>query len=374
MSLKIGIVGLPNVGKSTLFNALVKNAQAQAENYPFCTIEPNVGVVAVPDERLQVLANIVKTEKIIPATVEFVDIAGLVAGAHKGEGLGNQFLSHIREVDAIAMVVRCFEDSNVLHVSGKVDPKSDMEIIKLELILADLQTVEKLLTNAERSAKTGDKTSPARHASQLAGVAGRQTSLITLTSLKKIQEALNNEKPASGVVLNDEEKEAAKNFQLLTSKPILYIGNVAERDVNKKPEEFSMPPDSTLISAKIEAELAALSEEEQKEYLDLLGLAESGLIRLIHQAYKILGLQYYFTAGPKEVRAWTIHKGWTAPLAAGVIHTDFQKGFIRAEVMSYDDLVKLGSELKVKEAGKLRIEGKDYIVKEGDILHFRFTV
>lgn len=356
MSLKIGIVGLPNVGKSTLFNALTKSNAAAAENYPFCTLTPNTGVVPVPDERIQILADIVKTTKLIPATVEFVDIAGLVAGAHKGEGLGNQFLSHIREVDAIAMVVRCFADSNVIHVAGSVDPKRDIDIIQLELILADLQSTEKLIANAERAIKTGDKIAP-----------------ITLTALKKIKEELDNEQLASVANLTDDEREATKFIQLLTQKPLLYIGNVAEDDLTKNPTDFNLPTDAVLISAKIEAELASLSDEEQTEYLESLGLKESGLVRLIHQAYQTLGLQSYFTAGPQEVRAWTIHKGWTAPQAAGVIHTDFEKGFIRAEVMAYSDLATLRSEQKVKEAGKLRIEGKEYIVKEGDVLHFRFT-
>ena len=356
MSLEIGIVGLPNVGKSTLFNALVKEAQAAAANFPFCTIEPNVGVVPIPDERLQVLADIVKTEKIVPATVRFVDIAGLVAGAHKGEGLGNQFLAHIREVSAIAMVVRCFQDENVLHVAGKVDPVSDIETIRLELILADLQTVEKMIAGAERDKKSGDKEAVVLH-----------------SALNKIQTVLNDEKEARHAVLTDEEKEIVKHIQLLTHKPVLYIGNVAEGDLQKDPTEFGLPGSAILICAKTEAELASLSEDEQKEYLESLGIKESGLVRLIHQAFEILGLEYYFTAGVQEVRAWTIGKGWTAPKAAGVIHTDFEKGFIRAEVMSYKDLVELGSELKVKEAGKLRVEGKEYVVRDGDILHFRFS-
>jgi len=356
VALEIGIVGLPNVGKSTLFNALVKEAQAAAANFPFCTIEPNVGVVPIPDERLQVMADIVKTEKLVPATVRFVDIAGLVAGAHKGEGLGNQFLAHIREVNAIAMVVRCFEDENVLHVAGKVDPVSDIETIKIELILADLQTVEKMLAGAERDKKSGDKAAAILH-----------------SALSKISEVLNQQKDAGRAELTEEEKEITKHLHLLTMKPILYVGNVKETDLAKDPTEFGLPKDAILICAKTEAELASLSDAEQAEYLESLGLKESGLVRLIHQAFEILGLEYYFTAGPQEVRAWTIKKGWTAPQAAGVIHTDFEKGFIRAEVMNYKDLVGLGSELKVKEAGKLRVEGKDYIVKDGDILHFRFT-
>lgn len=354
MSLKIGIVGLPNVGKSTLFNALTKSAQAAAENYPFCTIEPNTGVVPVPDERLQILADIVKTEKIIPATVEFVDIAGLVAGAHKGEGLGNQFLSHIREVDAIAMVVRCFDDENVIHVQGSVDPKRDTATITLELMLADLQSVEKLIAHSEKTQKAGDKEATA-----------------ALSALEKIKVALDNEQLAASASLTDDEQVAIKYVQLMTQKPFLYVGNVTEADVTKHPHHFGLPSDAILISAKVEAELVALSDTEQMEYLESLGLKESGLVRLIHSAYITLGLQSYFTAGPEEVRAWTIKKGWTAPQAAGVIHTDFAKGFIRAEVMSYTDLAELKSESKVKEAGKLRIEGKEYAVKEGDIMHFR---
>lgn len=366
MSLKIGIVGLPNVGKSTLFNALTKSNAAAAENYPFCTIEPNTGIVPVPDERIKILAEIVKTTKLIPATVEFVDIAGLVAGAHKGEGLGNQFLSHIRECDAIALVTRCFSDSNVIHVAGSVDPKRDIEIIQLELILADLQSTEKLIANAERAGKGGDKTAPAM-----------------LSALSKIKSELDNEQLASNAKLTDDEREAIKFVQLLTQKPLLFVGNVSEEQLQNLTGsrggarddigQFGLPANAVLISAKIESELASLSDEEQTEYLESLGLKESGLVRLIHQAYTTLGLQSYFTAGVQEVRAWTIHKGWTAPQAAGVIHTDFEKGFIRAEVMAYNDLATLGSELKVKEAGKLRIEGKEYVVKEGDIMHFRFT-
>jgi GTP-binding protein YchF len=356
MALGIGIIGLPNVGKSTLFNALVKEAQAAAENFPFCTIEPNVGIVPIPDDRLQKLADIVKTEKIIPATVRFVDIAGLVAGAHKGEGLGNQFLAHIRETDAIAMVVRCFKNENVLHVSGKVNPKDDIETIRLELILADMQTVEKMITGVERDKKSGNK-----------------DAILIHSALIKIQQTLNEEKLAMHTIMTEAEKDAVKHIQLLTQKPILYIGNVSEEDLVKDPSEFGLPKDAILICAKTEAELASLDENEQKEYLASLGLKESGLVRLIHQAYQTLGLEYYFTAGVQEVRAWTIHKGWTAPQAAGVIHTDFEKGFIRAEVMSYHDLVELGTEHKVKEAGKLRVEGKEYVVRDGDILHFRFS-
>ncbi|MFA6082367.1 MAG: redox-regulated ATPase YchF [Patescibacteria group bacterium] len=356
MSLNIGIVGLPNVGKSTLFNALTKSGQAAAENYPFCTIEPNVGIVPVPDDRLQKLADVVKTNKLIPATVQFVDIAGLVAGAHKGEGLGNQFLAHIRETDAIAMVVRCFTDENVIHVTGTVDPKSDIETIKLELILADLQTVTKMRGVAETKAKGHDK-----------------EAMVLFTALNKVEHTLNQEQLASLADLGDDERSAINSIQLLTNKPFLYIGNVSEADVNKDPSDFGLPSDAILISAKVESELVSLTDSEQAEYLAALGLNESGLTRLIHRAYKTLGLQYFFTAGPKEVRAWTIHQGSTAPIAAGVIHTDFIKGFIRAEVMSYDDLITLGSELKVKEAGKLRIEGKDYVMREGDVVHFRVT-
>ena len=356
MSLSIGIVGLPNVGKSTLFNALVKEAVVAAENFPFCTIEPNFGICPVPDDRLAVLANIVKTDKIIPATVKFVDIAGLVAGAHKGEGLGNQFLAHIRETDAIAMVVRCFENENVLHITGKIDPKSDIETIRLELILADMQTVEKMIVGAEKEKKSGNKEATVLH-----------------SALIKINTVLNDEHSASHAAMTDEEKESIKHIQLLTQKPILYIGNVSEEELGRDSKDFGLPSNAILICAKTEAELASLNESEQQEYLRSLGLAESGLVRLIHQAYNILGLEYYFTAGVQEVRAWTIHKGWTAPQAAGVIHTDFEKGFIRAEVMHYQDLIDLGSERKVKEAGKLRSEGKKYVVQEGDIMHFRFS-
>lgn len=356
MSLKIGIVGLPNVGKSTLFNALTKSNLAAAENYPFCTIEPNTGAVPVPEMRLQVLADIVKTNVIIPATVEFVDIAGLVAGAHKGEGLGNKFLAHIREVDAIVMVVRAFSDENIIHVSDTIDPKRDIEIITLELILADLQTVDKLLVGLERDRKSGEK-----------------AAVMQYQVLDKIKTALDGEKRADSVKLSDEESVAIKHIQLMTLKPILYVGNVAESNVTKNPSELELPSEALLISAKVEAELTELSENEQAEYLASLGLHQSGLTRLIHQAYATLGLQYYFTAGPKEVRAWTIKKGWTAPQAAGVIHTDFTKGFIRAEVVSYADLISYGSEAKVKDAGKLRIEGKEYIVQEGDVIHFRVS-
>ncbi len=354
MSLKIGIVGLPNVGKSTLFNALTKSNLAAAENYPFCTIEPNTGVVPVPDARLQKLADIVKTNVIIPATVEFVDIAGLVAGAHKGEGLGNQFLAHIREVDAIVMVVRAFADENIIHVSGAINPKRDIDIITLELILADLQTVDKLLNGLEKDRKSGDK-----------------TAVLQYKAIDLLKTALDDGKRADSVKLTDEEAEAIKHIQLMTLKPILYVGNVAEADVTKNPTDLGLPTEAMLISAKVEAELSALSDDEQVEYLASLGLNESGLTRLVHQAYETLGLQYYFTAGPKEVRAWTIHQGWLAPQAAGVIHTDFTKGFIRAEVMSYADLIAAGSEARVKEQGKLRIEGKEYVMREGDVVHFR---
>ncbi len=356
MALKIGIVGLPNVGKSTLFNALTKSNLAAAANFPFCTIEPNTGVVPVPDARLQVLADIVKTDKIIPATVEFVDIAGLVAGAHKGEGLGNKFLAHIREVDALVMVVRAFKDENIIHVTGKIDPKSDIEIITLELILADLQTVDKLLTGLEKDRKPADKSAS-----------------IQFEAISKIKSALDGGLRADQAKLSEEEAGSIKHIQLMTLKPILYVGNVAEADVNKSPIDLELPMEAILISAQVESELVSLTDAEQTEYLASLGLKESGLTRLIHQAYVTLGLQYYFTAGPKEVRAWTIHNGWTAPQAAGVIHTDFEKGFIRAEVMSYGNLVTARSEQKVKEQGKLRIEGKDYVVQEGDVIHFRVS-
>jgi hypothetical protein len=329
MSLSIGIVGLPNVGKSTLFNALVKTRQASASNYAFCTIDPNVGIVDVPDERLQKLADIVKTSKIVPATVEFIDIAGLVKEAHKGEGLGNKFLSHIRNVDAICMVLRCFEDANIMHVSGKIDPKDDFETIKTELELADLQTTEK---QKNKETKKQDTSAP---------------------------------------------------LNLLTSKPFIYAANVSENDANKSPEEIIKkynlsfiddPEKLIVISAKVEEDLIDLNADEQQEYLNTLGLEKSGLDRLIRTAFHTLGLQTYFTAGPKEARAWTINIGDKAPVAAGKIHTDFEHGFIKANVISYDDFIKYNGENGARIAGKLRQEGKDYLVKDGDVIEFMFNV
>ncbi len=361
--LKIGIVGLPNVGKSTLFNALTRSASAKAANYPFCTIEPNVGIVEVPDARIWVLKDIAKTEKVIPALVEFVDIAGLVKGASEGEGLGNQFLAHIRECDAIAQVIRVFEDKDVTHVHDSVDPKRDIEIIETELILADLQTLQKRLSKAQSEAKSGDKKKQ-EYANFLAQVE------LHLSSGKKIIDA--NYSP--------EEQEYLRDLHLLTGKPFLYIANVHENelkglDVNKIRTNLSLPPEKKIvpISAKIEEELGSLAQEEAQMFLEELGLQESGLNSLIHAAYETLGLMSYFTAGVKEVRAWTIHRGDRAPQAAGVIHTDFEKGFIRAEVIAYDDYVASKGEVGAREKGQLRLEGKDYVMKDGDVVHFHFS-
>jgi GTP-binding protein YchF len=364
MSLKCGIVGLPNVGKSTTFNALTK-AGIAAENYPFCTIEPNVGIVEVPDPRLAKLAEIARPQKVIPAVVEFVDIAGLVAGASKGEGLGNQFLANIRETDAICHVVRCFDDSNVVHVAGKVDPVSDIEVIDTELALADLATVEKQLSKNTKLAKAGGD----KEAQRLVAV------------LTRLQEALDQARPARSIDLSKEELAVVKPLFLLTMKPVLYCANVAEGGFENNPlldrvraHAAKEGAPVVAISAAMEAQIADLSDEDKLVFLADMGLEEPGLNRLIRAAYDLLGLQTYFTAGEKEVRAWTIHKGDTAPQAAGVIHTDFEKGFIRAEVIAYEDYVSLKGEHGAKEAGKMRLEGKDYVVKDGDVMHFRFNV
>lgn len=363
MGIKCGIVGLPNVGKSTLFNALTR-AQIAAENYPFCTIDPNVGVVPVPDPRLQALAEIVKPERVLPATVEFVDIAGLVAGASKGEGLGNKFLSHIRETDAIAHVVRCFEDDDVVHVAGKIKPLDDIEVINTELALADLDTVERGLQRAEKASKAGDKD------------AIRQREL-----LKKLRDHLDAGKPARSLIKDAEEQKLLQELHLITLKPLMYVANVAESGFTNNPHLDSVRAlaesenaQVVAVCAAIEAEIAQLDEGDREEFLKELGLDEPGLNRVIRAGYKLLGLQTYFTAGVKEVRAWTVRVGATAPQAAGVIHTDFEKGFIRAEVIAYEDFIAYKGEQGAKEAGKLRLEGKEYVVREGDVMHFRFNV
>ena len=364
MSVKCGIVGLPNVGKSTLFNALTK-AQIAAENYPFCTIEPNVGIVEVPDPRLGKLADIAKPQKVIPAVVEFVDIAGLVAGASKGEGLGNKFLANIRETDAIAHVVRCFEDANVIHVSNRIDPVSDIETINTELALADLETVSKQLSKNAKLAKTGGD----KEAQRLVAV------------LEKAEKALDAGRPARSVDWSKEELAVLKPLFLLTMKPTLYVANVAENGFKDNPllakiEAYAKTEGAPVVAicASLEAQIADMSDEDKKVFLADAGLTEPGLNRLARAAYMLLGLQTYFTAGEKEVRAWTVPQGATAPQAAGVIHTDFERGFIRAEVAAYDDFVACGGELGAKEAGKLRLEGKDYVVRDGDVMHFRFNV
>jgi GTP-binding protein YchF len=363
MSLKCGIVGLPNVGKSTLFNALTK-AGIAAENYPFCTIEPNVGIVEVPDPRLAALAAIAKPERVLPAVVEFVDIAGLVAGASKGEGLGNKFLANIRETDAIAHVVRCFLDDNVVHVTGGVNPVSDIETINTELALADLAAVEKQVAKVEKPARAGDKEAQR-----------------VLAVLKKVEAVLDSGRPARTADLYPEEKEILAPFFLLTMKPTMYVANVAEHGFHDNPllaavEAHAANEGAPVVSvcAAMEAEIADLSGEDKSVFLEDMGVAEPGLDRVIHAGYKLLGLETYFTVGPKEVRAWTIHHGDTAPQAAGVIHTDFEKGFIRAEVTSYDDFIACKGEHGAKEAGKMRLEGKEYVVKDGDVMHFRFNV
>ncbi|HEX3916906.1 MAG TPA: redox-regulated ATPase YchF [Caulobacteraceae bacterium] len=365
MALKVAIVGLPNVGKSTLFNALTQTAAAQAANYPFCTIEPNVGDVAVPEPRLDELARIAKSKEIIPARINFVDVAGLVRGASKGEGLGNQFLANIRDCDAVAFVARCFEDSDVTHVEGRVDPLDDLDIIETELMLADLESLEKRVSGLEKRAKGGDKESAAT---------------LRLVNLALVE--LNAGRPARAAKVSDDDEKAWRMLQLLTSKPALYVCNVDEESAENGNALSAQVAErarrdnanSVVISAKIEAEIALLDPDERAEFLETLGLSEPGLNRMIRQAYALLGLQTYFTAGPKESRAWTIPVGVTAPQAAGVIHTDFEKGFIRAETIAYDDYVRLNGEAGARDAGKLRAEGKEYVVRDGDVMHFRFNV
>jgi GTP-binding protein YchF len=363
MGIKCGIVGLPNVGKSTLFNALTAS-EIPAENYPFCTIDPNVGVVTVPDPKLDAIAAIVKPEKVVPTVVEFVDIAGLVEGASQGQGLGNQFLAHIRETHAIAHLVRCFENDDITHVSGRVDPLHDIEIIDTELMLADLETVQKSLQRAERAAKANEKVAVARR-----------------DGLQKLLAALESGKPAREVSLGEQEADALNDLHLITSKPVMYVANVAEDAPQDNPLVAPVRAlaerqgtELVVISAALEAELAQLPDDERAEFLTSLGLTEPGLNRVIRSAYRLLGLKTFYTAGPKECRAWTVQRAATAPQAAGAIHTDFERGFIRAEVISYDAFMARRGEAGAREAGELRLEGKTYVVQEGDVIHFRFNV